>query len=487
MEKILEKIDNNIELSLEEKRSIKRQIPEEQAPSDRIKNMDEVTKSYTPLQARLEASRCLSCKNPLCMKGCPVGINIPSFLKEVSKGNFKDAYKILSQKTFFPSICGRVCPQEVQCQKDCVLGKSLKDVNEAVSIGRIERFVGDYARENGFDKELLKERLKENQEERERNKDKKVAVIGSGPASLACAGKLANRGFQVTVFEALHELGGVLIYGIPEFRLPNKVVEREIEKLKELGVEFRTNFVVGRTASLDELMKEEGFEVIFLGTGAGLPIFMGIEGESLVGVFSANEFLTRVNLMGGYKDEAHTPVFKSKKVVVVGGGNVAMDASRVAKRLGADVTLVYRRTENEMPARKEEVAHAKEEGIEFLFLTNPKRILGDDKGKVTSIECLKYELGAPDASGRKSPVKIEGSEFEIQADTVIMALGNNPNPLISKTTEELNVDQKGRIIVDDNLQSSMKKVFAGGDIVLGSATVIKAMGMGCKVGDELDF
>lgn len=475
MEEIITKILNGESLTIKEKQQIPVQIPSEQESQKRICNMKEVTGTYTNEQAIIEASRCLECKNPLCMGGCPVNVKIPTFLKEVAKGNFKEAYEVLKEDTLLPSICGRVCPQEKQCQKECVLGKSLKDVNKAVSIGRVERFVADYARENNFDADIKE--IKSN--------GKKVAVIGSGPCGITASADLRRLGFDVTVFEAFHKFGGVLIYGIPEFRLPNDIVEKEIEKLKKMGVKFVPNFVIGRSATLKQLKEEYGFDAIFISTGAGLPIFMNIEGENLVGVFSANEFLTRVNLMQGFKEEACTPLYKAKNVVVVGGGNVAMDASRVARRLGANVKLVYRRTREEMPARKEEVEHAMQEGVEFLFLTNPKRILGDESKKVTQIECLKYELGEVDASGRRSPVEIKGSEFLIEADMVIMALGNNPNPLISKTTPEIEVDKKGRIVVNENLKTSLDGVYAGGDIVLGAATVILAMGMGRKAAKSI--
>ena len=475
MEETISKIFNNESLTIKEKQQISVQIPQEQDAQKRICNMLEVTSTYTERQARIEASRCLECKNPLCMGGCPVNVKIPSFLKKVSLGDIKGAYEVLKEDTLLPSICGRVCPQEKQCQKECVLGKSLKDVNKAVSIGRVERFVADYARENDFDSDIKE--IKSN--------GKKVAIIGSGPCGITASADLRKLGYDVTVFEAFHKLGGVLIYGIPEFRLPNNIVEKEIEKLKKLGVKFVTNFVIGRTATLKELKEEYGFEAIFISTGAGLPLFMNIEGENLVGVFSANEFLTRVNLMEGYKEESNTPVYRVKNVVVVGGGNVAMDASRVARRLGANVKLVYRRTRDEMPARKEEVEHAMEEGVEFLFLTNPKRILGDENKRVSKIECLKYELGEVDASGRRSPKEIPGSEFLIEADAVIMALGNNPNPLISKTTPEIEVDKKGRIVVDENLKTSIDGIYAGGDIVLGAATVILAMGMGRKAAKSI--
>ncbi len=476
MEEILKKIFNKEDLSIQEKKEIPVQKSKEQDARDRIENMSEVTYTFSKEEAQIEASRCLGCKVPFCVKGCPVGLNIPKFLKEASRGDFKEAYKTLQNDTLLPAICGRVCPQEKQCQEQCVLGKSFKDTNKAVGIGKVERFLADYARENNEDDGI---KIKE-------PTGKKIAIIGSGPAGITAAADLRKEGHKVTVFEAFHKLGGVLVYGIPEFRLPNDIVEKEIEKLKKIDVEFRTNFVIGRTATIKELKEEYGFDAIFIGTGAGLPIFMGIEGENSVGVFSANEFLTRVNLMQGYKQASNTPLYNAKKVIVVGGGNVAMDSARVAKRLGASVDLVYRRSENEMPARKEEVIHAKEEGIKFSFLTNPKRILFDKDNKVVGIECLKYELGEPDASNRRSPVPILGSEFVIDCDAVIMALGNSSNPLISKTTPEINIDNKGRIVVDENLKTSLDGVFAGGDIVLGSATVILAMGMGRKAARSIN-
>ncbi len=476
MKEILEKIFRKEELTIQEKKIIPVQEAREQDKQERIKNMQEVTYTFSKENAQTEASRCLECKNPFCVKGCPVGINIPKFLKETSLGNFHEAYKILQNDTLLPAICGRVCPQEKQCQQQCVLGKSFKDIDKSVAIGRVERFLADYARENNFEDDI---KIKS-------ETGKKIAVIGSGPSSITVAADLRKEGHQVTVFEAFHKLGGVLIYGIPEFRLPNKIVEKEIEKLKKMGVEFKTNFVIGRTATIKELKEEYGFDAIFIGTGAGLPTFMGIEGENSVGVFSANEFLTRVNLMEGYNPSSCTPLYDAKNIVVVGGGNVAMDSARVARRLGANVKLVYRRSENEMPARKEEVMHAKEEGVEFLFLTNPKKIVCDEKKKVIGIECLKYELGEPDASGRRRPEAILGSEFIIDCDSVIMALGNSSNPLISKTTPEIKVDDRGRIIVDENLKTSLDGVYAGGDIVLGAATVILAMGMGRQAAKSIN-
>ncbi|MFA5087530.1 MAG: NADPH-dependent glutamate synthase [Candidatus Omnitrophota bacterium] len=441
-----------------------------QHPDERKKNMNEVALGYTPEQARLEALRCLQCKNAPCVEGCPVRIDISSFVKAIAQGDNQLAIDIIKHNSLLPAVCGRVCPQEVQCQATCTVGKSLKDVNQAVSIGRLERFVADWERENG----------KVNRPEVKPETGKKVAVIGSGPASITVAADVRREGHSVTMFEAFHKPGGVMIYGIPEFRLPKKIVQLEIDTLVNMGVTLKTDFVVGRTRKLMDLMAKDGFDAIFIGTGAGLPKFMNIEGENLVGVFSANEYLTRSNLMRAYDfKKAHTPIFPSRKVAVLGGGNVAMDAARTAVRLGADeVHLIYRRTEVEMPARVEEVAHAKEEGVVFHILQNAKRIIGDVYGCVKAMECLKYELGEPDDSGRRRPVVIKGSEFIIELDTVIVAIGNESNPLIKQTTPDLNTNKWGNIITDENCKTSIEGIYAGGDIVLGAATVILAMGQG---------
>ena len=437
----------------------------EQEPAVRAKNFEEVCLGYNEEEAVAEAGRCLNCKNAQCMKGCPVSINIPAFIQEVKNRNFKKAYEIISESSALPAVCGRVCPQESQCEGKCIRGIK----GEAVSIGKLERFVADWARENGI-----------RPKKAEKMNGHKVAVIGSGPAGLTCAGDLARLGYDVTIFEALHEAGGVLIYGIPEFRLPKqKVVAKEVENVKALGVKIETNVVIGKSTTIDELMKEEGFEAVFIGSGAGLPRFMGIPGEQANGVFSANEFLTRNNLMKAFREEYDTPIMKGKKVAVVGGGNVAMDAARTALRLGAEVHIVYRRSEEELPARVEEVHHAKEEGIIFDLLTNPTEILVDDNGWVKGMTCIRMELGEPDASGRRSPVEIKGSEFDMELDTVIMSLGTSPNPLISSTTEGLEINRRKCIIADEeNGATSKAAVFAGGDAVTGAATVILAMGAG---------
>ena len=437
----------------------------EQEPAVRATNFEEVCLGYNEEEAVAEAGRCLNCKNAQCMKGCPVSINIPAFIQEVKNRNFEKAYEIISESSALPAVCGRVCPQESQCEGKCIRGIK----GEAVSIGKLERFVADWARENGI-----------RPKKAEKMNGHKVAVIGSGPAGLTCAGDLARLRYDVTIFEALHEAGGVLIYGIPEFRLPKqKVVAKEVENVKALGVKIETNVVIGKSTTIDELMKEEGFEAVFIGSGAGLPRFMGIPGEQANGVFSANEFLTRNNLMKAFREEYDTPIMKGKKVAVVGGGNVAMDAARTALRLGAEVHIVYRRSEEELPARVEEVHHAKEEGIIFDLLTNPTEILVDDNGWVKGMTCIRMELGEPDASGRRSPVEIKGSEFDMELDTVIMSLGTSPNPLISSTTEGLEINRRKCIIADEeNGATSKAAVFAGGDAVTGAATVILAMGAG---------
>lgn len=442
----------------------------EQAADERNKNFKEVCLGYTAEEAVEEASRCLNCKKPGCVDGCPVSIDIPSFIKELANGNFKEAYKVLSLYTSLPAVCGRVCPQETQCEERCVLVKR----GDSVSIGKLERFTADYARRHN---------IKENGDIRKINK--KVAVVGAGPAGLTCAGELAKMGYDVTIFEALQQSGGVLIYGIPEFRLPDEVVEYEVENIKNLGVKIENNFVIGRTMTIDDLIKD-GYQAVFIGSGAGLPKFMNIPGENLNGVYSANEFLTRNNLMRSFDEEYDTPVNVGEKVAVVGGGNVAMDAARVAKRLGADVSIVYRRTETELPARVEEVHHAKEEGIKFEMLTNPVEIIGDDEGWVKSLKCVRNELGEPDSSGRRRPVPIAGSEYEEEFQTVIMALGTNPNPLISSTTKNLDIEKWGGIIVNEESQTSRDEIFAGGDAVTGSATVILAMGAGKNAAKSID-
>ncbi|MBQ2024723.1 MAG: NADPH-dependent glutamate synthase [Alistipes sp.] len=443
----------------------------EQDPAVRATNFEEVCLGYTLEQAQLEASRCLNCKNPRCIAACPVGIQIPQFIEALREGNIQSAAEIISRDSSLPSICGRVCPQETQCEGSCILGIK----GESVAIGKLERFVGDWRLNNPQPTTIPA------------SNGKKVAVIGSGPAGLACASDLAKLGYEVTVFEALHEVGGVLVYGIPEFRLPKTdVVAKEIESVRSLGVKFETDVIVGRTVTIDSLMDDEGFDAVFIGSGAGLPRFMGIEGENLNGVLSANEFLTRANLMRAYDEQYDTPIYVGKSVVVVGGGNVAMDAVRTAKRLGAEATIVYRRSEAELPARVEEVHHAKEEGIEFRMLTNPTRILGDESGWVKGINCLKMELGEPDASGRRSPIEVAGSDFEIECDVVIMALGTSPNPLIASTTEALETSRRGCIIADEDGRTSRKGVFAGGDTVTGAATVILAMGAGRKAAKAID-
>ena len=456
-----------------EKMAIPPQAMPQQDAAARAHNMNEVALGYTAEMAKTEASRCLQCPTKPCMQGCPVAINIPGFLAKAADGDFAGALDIIKETSLLPAVCGRVCPQEKQCQKFCTMGKLLKDVDKAVAIGRVERFCADLARETGTEKPVACAP----------KTGKKVAVIGSGPASITCAADCAKAGHDVTVFEAFHRCGGVLVYGIPEFRLPKAIVRHEIEAIKQLGVKIENNFVIGRTRKLKDLMAKDGFDAVFVGTGAGLPKFMGIEGENLNGVFSANEYLTRANLMKAYLEgNADTPFWHGKKVAVLGGGNVAMDASRMALRLGAEkVYLVYRRSEAEMPARKEEVEHAKEEGVEFHMLENAKRVLNDGKGAVAGLECLKYELGEPDASGRRSPVAIEGSEFVLDVDTVVVAVGNASNPLIPTTTEGLEINKRGNIVVDpETNMTSIPGVFAGGDIVLGAATVILAMGEGRK-------
>ena len=445
----------------------------EQDPGVRAHNFEEVCLGYNAEEAKCEAERCINCKNAQCIKGCPVAINIPGFIEQVKQGNFEAAYQIISENSALPAVCGRVCPQESQGEGKCIRGIK----GEPISIGKLERFVADWAREQGIKPQGATEK-----------KDKKVAVIGSGPAGLTCAGDLAKMGYDVTIFEALHEAGGVLVYGIPEFRLPKTdVVAKEIENVKSLGVKIETNVVVGKSVTIDELMDEEGFSAVFIGSGAGLPKFMGIPGEQANGVFSANEYLTRSNLMKSFREDAPTPIMRGKKVAVVGGGNVAMDAARTALRLGAEVHIVYRRSEEELPARVEEVHHAKEEGIIFDLLTNPVEILSDENGWVSGMKCIKMELGEPDASGRRRPVEVPGSEFVIDVDTVIMSLGTSPNPLISSTTKGLEVNKWKCIVADEtNGKTTKEGVYAGGDAVTGAATVILAMGAGKAAAKGID-
>lgn len=457
-------------LSPKERLAVPAQEMPAQDPTARAKNMGEVALGYSAEQARIEASRCLQCKTAPCVSGCPVSIDIPRFLGLAADGRFADALGVIREASLLPAICGRVCPQESQCQAPCTVGKSLKNPLLSVAIGRVERYVADTCSEQLALPTVAAET------------GKRVAVIGSGPASIAAAADLRQKGHAVTMFEAFHKPGGVLVYGIPEFRLPKSIVEREIDTLRKIGVAIETNFLVGRTRKLKDLLEHDGYDAVFVGTGAGLPKFMKIEGENLVGVFSANEYLTRCNLMKAYDDgRAATPIYRSKRVAVLGGGNVAMDAARSALRLGAEkVFIVYRRSLEEMPARQEEVHHAFEEGVEFLTLKNAQKVLGDDQGRVRAIETLTYELGEKDASGRRSPVPVTGSEAELEVDTVIVAIGNDSNPLLRQTTPELAVNKHGNFVVDDNGQTSMPRVWAGGDIVLGAATVILAMGQGRK-------
>ncbi len=458
------------------------QIPSQEMPAQdpqvRRHNMDEVALGFSEAQAKAEAMRCLQCKNQPCVAGCPVKIDIPGFVKAIAEGDFAAAAGIIKRNSLLPAVCGRVCPQETQCQEPCTVGKALKDVNKSVGIGRLERFVADWEREQGrIQTPAVKPPT-----------GRKVAVVGSGPASLTCAADVRREGHEVTVFEAFHKFGGVMLYGIPEFRLPKAIVNVEVDTLRKMGVTLVPNFVIGRTRTLTDLMAKDGFDAVFVGTGAGLPKFMNIEGENLVGVFSANEYLTRSNLMRAFeKGKAQTPIYDSKKVAVFGGGNVAMDSVRTALRLGAqEVHLIYRRTEAEMPARIEEVAHAKEEGVTIHILTNPKRILGDEQGRVKAIECLRYQLGEPDKSGRPRPVEIPGSEFLMDIDTVVCAIGNDSNPLIKQTTPGLETTKWGNIITNDDGQTNIPGVYAGGDIVLGAATVILAMGQGRRAADSIN-
>lgn len=451
--------------------SLKKNEMPSQAPDVRNSNFLEVALGYTEEQAIDEAKRCLNCKHRPCVGGCPVSVRIPDFIAKVAEGDFEGAYAVISESSSLPAVCGRVCPQENQCEKYCVRGIK----GEPVAIGRLERFVADWHNANG----------KQAPQKAQAN-GHKVAVVGSGPSGLACAGDLAKKGYSVTVFEALHIPGGVLVYGIPEFRLPKEIVKKEIETLRALGVNIETNVIIGKTISVDDLMEKHGFEAVFIGSGAGLPRFMRIKGENLKGVYSANEFLTRVNLMKAYQPDSATPIQHGKQVVVVGGGNVAMDAARSAKRLGADVTVVYRRTENELPARREEVEHAREEGITFRMLTNPLEILGNADGWVDGVMCERMALSEPDASGRAKPVAVEGSDFRVDADCVIMAIGTSPNPLIKSTTEGLATEKWGGIIADEKGKTSREGVYAGGDAVTGAATVILAMGAGKTAAAAID-
>lgn len=464
-------------LTVKDRMAIEHQEMPSQDPDVRKHNMDEVALGYSEDIAVLEAQRCLNCKNKPCMSGCPVSIDIPRFIERIQNRDFKGALSVIQEESILPSICGRVCPQEAQCQKYCTVGKALKDVDKAVAIGRLERFVADY---NASDESVPDVKAPTG---------KRVAVVGSGPASIACAADVRREGHDVVMFEALHKTGGVLSYGIPEFRLPKHLVDKEIKKLEKMGVDIEKNVLIGRTRTIEELKREDGFDAIFIGTGAGLPKFMGIPGENLVGVLSANEYLTRSNLMKAYdKANSHTPEYEGRRVAVLGGGNVAMDAARTALRLGAEtVDIIYRRTRSEMPARKEEIEHAVEEGCSIRMLSQPVEILGDDKGRVRALVIRKCELGEMDASGRRSPVEIEGSDEEIAYDEVIVAIGNASNPLIKLTTPEIEVNRRGNFIVDEETnQTNMEGVYAGGDIVLGAATVILAMGQGRKAAKAIN-
>ena len=451
--------------------SLKKNPMPSQDPNVRNKNFDEVALGYTEEQALDEAQRCLHCKNKPCMQGCPVMVHIPDFIAEVAKGDFEAAYQIIAATSALPAVCGRVCPQESQCEKYCVRGIK----GEPVGIGRLERFVADWHREHAS-----------SAAEKPASNGHRVAVVGSGPSGLTCAGDLARKGYDVTVFEALHLAGGVLVYGIPEFRLPKAIVQKEVDGLKAMGVTIATDTVIGRTVSIDELQQEMGFEAVFIGSGAGLPMFMDIPGVNYRGVYSANEFLTRINLMKAYRPDSDTPIQHPRKVAVVGGGNVAMDAARCAKRLGAEVSIVYRRGMEELPARKEEVEHAEEEGILFRTLCNPVEILANENDDVTGIRCIRMELGEPDASGRRRPIEVKGSEFELDVDCVIMALGTSPNPLIKSTTKGLEINRKGGIVVNEDGLTSRENVYAGGDAVTGAATVILAMGAGKTAAKAID-
>lgn len=444
-----------------------------EAPEIRIRNFEEVAKGYTEEMAILEADRCLNCKTPLCVEGCPVGIDIPNFIQKIKVGEFENAYRIITESSSLPAVCGRVCPQEHQCEGKCIRGKN----GEAVAIGRLERFAADRHNAQSVSAPNLPA-----------SNGHRVAVVGSGPAGLTCAGELAKAGYEVTVLEALHRAGGVLVYGIPEFRLPKSIVAREVRGLEEMGVRIELNTVVGKTVSVEELMEEEGFEAVFIASGAGLPRFMNIPGENLKGVYSANEFLTRVNLMKAYREDSATPIQKARRVAVIGGGNVAMDAARSALRLGAEeVSVVYRRSLEELPARREEIEHAMEEGIQFRLLNNPVEILGDENGFVRGMRCIRMELGEPDETGRRSPVEIEGSEFLLDCECVIVAIGTSPNPLIKSTTPALEINRRGGIVVKEETgETSVRGVYAGGDAVTGAATVILAMGEGKRAAAAID-
>ena len=476
---LLQKISQT-ELTPKERLNIPQQIMPQQDPAVRITNMNEVDLGYSESQLKVEAMRCLQCKNAPCISGCPVGLKIPSFIKAALEGNYQTAMDIINEDSLLPAICGRVCPQERQCMSMCTVGKILKDPMKSVAIGRIERYIADHVNAKTTNETNYKKNVKP-------ATGKKVAIIGGGPSGLTCASQLVKEGHQVHIYEAFHKVGGVTVYGIPEFRLPKRIVEFEVNKLIEMGVTIHTNFLVGRTKKLLELIEEENFDAAYICSGAGLPIFMNIEGESCVGVFSANEYLTRSNLMKAYKkDLAATPIYEAQHIVVVGGGNVAMDAARTAKRMGAkEVQIIYRRTKNEMPARQEEIEHAIEEGIILTTLSNPVKIFPDQNGRVCKIECAKYQLGEADASGRKKPILIEGSNYTIDTQAVIIAIGNSSNPLIRLTTNGLECSQKGTIIIDENCESSLKNVYAGGDIVQGAATVILAMGDGKRAAESI--
>ena len=443
-------------------------------PCERITCFDEVAKGYSETEALNEAERCLNCKNKPCVSGCPVGVHIPEFISQIAKGNYEEAFEIIKQTNSLPGVCGRVCPQEMQCESKCVRGIK----GEPVGIGRLERFAADWHRLHESQKDAVNAITEPN--------GRRVAVIGGGPAGLTCAGALRAKGYEVTVYEAFHTAGGVLMYGIPQFRLPKEIVQKEIEALEEQGVDIRTNMVIGKVLSIEELQKE--YDAIFIGTGAGLPTFMNIPGEELMGVYSANEYLTRINLMKAYREDYDTPIKRTERAAVVGGGNVAMDAVRCAKRLGADhAYIIYRRSEKEMPARQEEIHHAREEGVEFMLLCAPVRIIGDENGRVKGLECIKMQLGEPDESGRRRPEKLEGSEFILEVDTVISAIGNTPNPLIRSTTKGLEANKKGCIVVEqETLETSIKNIYAGGDAVSGAATVILAMGAGKQAAHSID-
>lgn len=477
----VKKIQSTAEpLKMKDRLAIPAQPMPELEPHYRARSMEEVACGYSEAQAIAEANRCLNCKKAFCVEGCPVHIDIPAFISRVAEGDFQGGIDKIKEMSLLPAICGRVCPQERQCQMNCTVGKTLKDVNQAVAIGRLERFCADYERKSGT--------VKVPQVKPETGK--RVAIIGSGPAGLAVAADVRREGHSVTIFEAFHKLGGVMRYGIPEFRLPKEIVDKEIDTLAKMGVKFETNFVVGRTRKLMDLLNKDHFDALFIGTGAGLPLFMGIEGESLVGVFAANEYLTRANLMRAYdKDHADTPMWPGKNVVVLGGGNVAMDSARMALRLGAEtVRIIYRRSMSELPARKEEIHHAQQEGVEFCVLQNPSKILGDENGRVKGMIVDKYELGEPDEKGRPRPVKLEGQSFEIQCDTVLVAIGNGSNPLISQSTPELKVNKRGNIELEDAAinKTFVERVYAGGDIVLGAATVILAMGEGRRAAEGIN-